>query len=146
MAVVPFIQSWDRQRFDPSLPYSFPMAGMRPPELEERLAAGDRPFVLDIRPAADYQDGSIEDSHNVPVYDDLRGGNEATFRDHLDEIPQEREVVVVCKMGFVAKRATRVLEDEGYEAATLAGGMSGWNGYLNGTLGYRLRSLVWRLF
>ncbi|MEF8776572.1 MAG: rhodanese-like domain-containing protein [Haloarculaceae archaeon] len=122
------------------------MAGLRPAELDKRLSAGDRPFLLDIRPEADYSEDAIEDSHNVPVYDDLRSGTEATFRDRLGEMPADRDIVVVCKMGIVAKRATRVLEDEGYEAATLAGGMSGWNGYLHGTLGYRLRSLVWRLF
>lgn len=122
------------------------MAGIRPSELEERLSAGDRPFLLDIRPESDYRDGAIEDSYNVPIYDELRGWNDAALRDRLDELPEDRDVVVVCKMGFVAKRATKVLHDEGYDAATLAGGMSGWRGYLNGSLTYRLRSLVWRLF
>jgi hypothetical protein len=45
----------------------------------------------------------------------------------------------------VAKRATSVLRDEGYDAATLLGAMSGWVGYQNGSLSYTLRSLVWRL-
>jgi rhodanese-related sulfurtransferase len=64
----------------------------------------------------------------------------------MDEIPADREVVVVCKMGIVAKRATAVLTDAGYRATRLAGGMHGWNGYQNETLGYRVRSLLWRLF
>ena len=122
------------------------MARILPPDLEDRLAEGDRPFLLDVRPEADYRADAIEGSHNVPVYDDLRGGDEAALRDHLGEIPEDREVVVVCKMGVVAKRGTRILAEEGYDAATLAGGMSGWNGYLNGSLTYRLRSLIWRLF
>ena len=121
------------------------MARILPPDLEDRLAEGDRPFLLDIRPEADYRADAIDGSHNVPVYDDLRGGDEAALRDHLNEIPDDSEVVVVCKMGVVAKRGTRILEEEGYDAATLAGGMSGWNGYLNGSLSYRLRSFVWRL-
>ena len=122
------------------------MARILPPDLEDRLAEGDRPFLLDIRPEADYRAGAIDGSHNVPVYDDLRGGDEAALRDHLNEIPDGREVVVVCKMGVVAKRGTRILEEEGYDAATLAGGMSGWNGYRQNSLSYRLRTLVWRLF
>lgn len=122
------------------------MTRMLPSELDERFSTGDRPFVLDIRPASDYGDDAIGGSHNVPVYDELRGGDEAALRERLDEVPVDRDVVVVCKMGIVAKRATSVLDDEGYDAATLAGGMSGWNGYRNGTLGYKLRSLVWRLF
>jgi len=63
----------------------------------------------------------------------------------LGEIPADREVVVVCKMGIVAKRATRLLREEGYDAATLRGGMSGWRGYQNGSLSYKIRSLLWKL-
>ena len=122
------------------------MTRVLPSELAERFVAGDRPFVLDIRPESNYRDGAIDGSHNVPVYGDLRSGDESALRERLDEIPSDAEVVVVCKMGVVAKRATRVLRDEGYDAATLAGGMHGWNGYRDGTLTYRLRSLLWRLF
>lgn len=48
-------------------------------------------------------------------------------------------------MGVVAKRATTLLTDEGYDAATLAGGMSGWTGYQNDSFGYKLRSFLWKL-
>jgi rhodanese-related sulfurtransferase len=119
---------------------------MLPSELEERLSGDSRPFVLDIRPASNYEDDAIDGSHNLPVYDELRGGDETALRERLDEVPSDRDVIVVCKMGIVAKRATSVLDEAGYDAATLAGGMSGWNGYRNGTLTYRLRSLIWRLF
>ena len=121
------------------------MSRILPDELAERLGTDDEPFLLDIRPESEYDRGAIDGSRNVPVYDDLRAGDEASLRRRLDGIPDDREVVTVCKMGLVAKRATRVLDDAGYEASTLAGGMSGWNGYERGSLGYRLRSLWWRL-
>lgn len=121
------------------------VAGLTPPELDQRLERGDRPFLLDIRPRENYQSGAIDGSHNLPVYEDLAGGDASSLRDRLDEIPSDREVVVVCKMGFVAKKATRLLEAEGYDADTLAGGMHGWNGYHNDTLTYKLRSILWRL-
>jgi len=121
------------------------MSRIRPEELDARLD-GDDVFLLDIRPRDDYRAGHVDGSHNVPVYGELRSGNEDALRDALGEIPRDREVVTVCKMGIVAKRATRMLDDEGYDAATLAGGMSGWRGYQRGTLGYRLRSVLWRLF
>ncbi|MGM0605620.1 MAG: rhodanese-like domain-containing protein, partial [Halobacteriota archaeon] len=89
---------------------------------------------------------AIDHSHNLPVYDDLRSGDDDALMDRLDEIPADEDVVVVCKMGIVAKRATSLLENEGYAARTLAGGMSGWNGYRTGSIGYRIRSLIWRLF
>lgn len=118
---------------------------IRPDELDDRLGSSDEPFLLDVRPESAFESGSIDRSHNVPVYDDLRRGDESALRDRLAEIPTDREVVVVCKMGIVAKRATHLLGEEGYDASTLLGGMSGWRGYRNGSLGYRLRSLFWRL-
>ncbi|KTG26936.1 rhodanese-like domain-containing protein [Haloferax profundi] len=122
------------------------MAKIRPDELDARLDDDTGPFVLDIRPEDHYRRGAIDGSHNVPVYDDVRSGDEDTLRRHLDDIPRDRDIVVVCKMGIVAKRATNILQSEGYDATTLAGGMSGWRGYQNGSVGYKLRSLFWRLF
>ncbi|KAB1189889.1 rhodanese-like domain-containing protein [Haloferax sp. MBLA0076] len=122
------------------------MAKIRPDELDARLDDTTGPFVLDIRPKDHYRRGAIDGSYNAPVYDDVRSGDEDALRRHFDDIPRDRDIVVVCKMGIVAKRATNVLREEGYDATTLAGGMSGWNGYQNGSLGYKLRSLLWRLF
>ena len=121
------------------------MRSIRPDELEDRFDSGADPFVLDIRPESDYDAGAIDGSHSIPVYNDLQSGDESALRAQLSQIPTDREVVVVCKMGIVAKRATSLLADEGYDAKTLAGGMSGWRGYLKGSLGYKLRSLLWKL-
>jgi rhodanese-related sulfurtransferase len=122
------------------------MSSIRPDELADRLESGDAPFLLDIRPESAFRATAIEDSHNVPVYEALRGGDDAALREHLDEIPTDRDVVVVCKMGMVAKRATSLLAEEDYDAATLLGGMSGWRGYQNDSLSYKLRSLIWKIF
>lgn len=121
------------------------MSSIRPDELDERLTAGDDPFLLDIRPQADFRANSIQDAHNIPVYTELQRGNESALREQLGEIPVDRNVVVVCKMGIVAKRATKLLTEEGYDATTLSGGMSGWSGYQKGSIGYKIRSLFWKL-
>lgn len=121
------------------------MAKITPSQLDEQLSAGSDPFVLDIRPSDAFERGHIDDSHNLPVYSDLQRGNDDSLRDGFGDIPSDRPVIVVCKAGIVARRATSVLNEEGYEATTLLGGMSGWNGYRNDTLGYKLRSLLWKL-
>ncbi|TMT86741.1 rhodanese-like domain-containing protein [Haloterrigena sp. H1] len=121
------------------------MSSIRPAELDARLESGDEPFIVDIRPRSAYQSNAIEGSHNVPVYQELRQGDDAALYDRLDELPADEDMVVVCKQGMVAKRATSLLADEGYDAATLLGGMSGWTGYQNGSLGYKIRSLLWKL-
>lgn len=121
------------------------MSRIRPDELDERLGTDDEPFLLDIRPESNYGSGAIDGSRNVPVYDDLQRGDGSALRQRLGDLPDDEEIVVICKMGIVAKRATRILDDEGYDATTLAGGMSGWNGYERGSLGYKLRSLWWTI-
>ena len=124
------------------------MSGMdkiTPAQLDESLVDGSEPFVLDIRPRASFSAGHIDGSHSIPVYSDLQRGDETAFRSRLDELPSDRRIVVMCKAGIVARRATSILREEGYDAATALGGMSGWTGYQRSTLGYRLRALLWRL-
>lgn len=121
------------------------MDKINPAELDDRLSNGTAPYVLDIPPRKTYQRSHIDGSQNVPVYNDLRRGDDDELRQSLSQIPADETVVTVCKAGVVARKATTVLEEEGYEAATLAGGMRRWNGYQNGSLGYRLSSLVRRV-
>lgn len=118
------------------------MSKIRPPELDERRENGESFYILDVRPRESYQRRRIDGSHNVPVYHDLRGGDESELRDSISRIPSGATVVTVCKAGVVARKATTVLEDEGYDAVTLAGGMRRWKGYQDNSLGYRLRSTL----
>lgn len=118
------------------------MSKIRPAELGKRLDDGEDIFVLDIRPESNFHAGHIDGSRNIPVYNDLRSGNTAALTDRLGAVPKDAKVVTVCKAGVVAKRATKLLEAEGYEAKTLAGGWRGWRGYQTNSLGYRLKSAV----
>ncbi|WP_435361568.1 rhodanese-like domain-containing protein [Haloarchaeobius sp. DFWS5] len=102
-------------------------------------------FVLDIRPADEYDGNHIEGSFNAPVYHDLRAGETAALDPYLDEIPDDTDVVTVCKAGVVARTATTYLDEKGYDAATLSGGYAGWRQYENNTLLYRLLTGVERL-
>lgn len=63
------------------------MGRILPDELAERLGTDDEPFLLDIRPESDHERDAIDASRNVPVYDDLRAGDESALRRRLDEIP-----------------------------------------------------------
>ncbi len=118
------------------------MSKISPSALDEQLGSDDAPLVLDIRPTAEFRDDHIEGSRNVPVYADLRNGKSETFRGHLEDVNPDQRVVTVCKAGIVARKATRILDDEGYEAETLAGGIRRWKGYENDSFGYRMRSIL----
>ena len=103
------------------------MQEMEPDELGRRLqTGGEDVLVLDIRHRADFEDWHIPDSTNVAVYDELVD-NPETATDSLDELPEGKEVITVCAEGVVSQTATAVLQEMGYDAATLTDGMSGWS-------------------
>ncbi len=84
----------------------------RPEQLEAELSS-EPPYVLDVRPREAYQREHIDGSHNVPVYHDLRGGDEAEFRRTLSDVRPIRPLSRSVKAGIVARKATTILEDEG---------------------------------
>ncbi|NEU56037.1 rhodanese-like domain-containing protein [Halorussus sp. MSC15.2] len=116
------------------------MDKIRPSELDDRLP--DDAFVLDLRPLGDYERDHIDGSHNAPVYDDLRDGDAEALDPFLDHVPDDVEVVTVCKAGVVAEEATSHLHERGYEATTLACGYRGWRHYEQNTKLHRLSSFL----
>lgn len=120
------------------------MSKIRPSELDDRLSRDDV-FVLDVRPADSYRKRHIDGSYNAPVYHDLRQGDTAALDAHLGRVPEDEQVVTVCKAGVVARKATDHLRGKDYEATTLSGGFKGWRHYEDETVLYRVLSLVRRV-
>ena len=83
-------------------------------------------FLLDVRNEDDYDEWSIEGSHNVPIYDQLLDGNFDGLEASLDEIPDDDEIVVVCVAGVTSDDAAAFLRERGYDAKSMADGMNGW--------------------
>jgi len=103
------------------------MAEISPDELNDRLESDDDdPLVLDIRHADDYREWHIPGSENVDVYDELKDDPE-TADEALSTVPADEEVVTVCAAGVLSQQATDRLEELGYDAKTLVGGMAGWS-------------------
>lgn len=94
-------------------------------DLVERLAVGQRPYLLDIRRRSDYNAGHIPGSVNIDVYDALRTHKFSAIR-AVENLPIDRPIIVVCYRGRTATIATRFLESVGYNAVTLAGGWTEW--------------------
>ncbi|AQL41540.1 hydrolase [Halorientalis sp. IM1011] len=102
------------------------MSEITPEELGRRLQADDEDvLVLDIRHREEFEDWHVPGSRNVDVYDDLVDDPGAA-REALADLPDEA-IVTVCTEGVVSRTATDVLEEMGYDAATLEDGMSGWS-------------------
>lgn len=88
------------------------MRSVGPSRLDERRSAGDV-FLLDVRPEDEYREDHIPGSYNAPVYHELRRGDRDALDPHLKAIPDDVDVVTVCKAGIVAQKATDYLDEEG---------------------------------
>lgn len=87
-------------------------------ELRSRLDAGDAPFLLDVREPEELEDGAIAGSVNIPMRDVGR---------RLGELPDDRDIVVICHLGERSAYITKQLNAIGYDrAVNLAGGMEAW--------------------
>ncbi|NYG54280.1 rhodanese-like domain-containing protein [Nocardioides perillae] len=82
-----------------------------PDPLPEGLA------VLDVREPVEWQHGHVEGALHVPLGELVQ---------RLDEVPTDRQVLVVCRVGGRSAQATAWLQQQGVEAVNLDGGMLEW--------------------
>jgi rhodanese-related sulfurtransferase len=71
-------------------------------------------FLLDVRNPPELEVESLEGAHNIPLPE---------LRSRLDELPRDREILVICRSGQRAYYATRILLQNGFQVRNLAGGM-----------------------
>jgi NADPH-dependent 2,4-dienoyl-CoA reductase/sulfur reductase-like enzyme/rhodanese-related sulfurtransferase len=71
-------------------------------------------YILDVREPHEFADGHVGEAINIPL-PELRG--------RLAEIPRDRIIHVVCKVGQRGYFATRILLQHGFDARVVTGGM-----------------------
>lgn len=81
---------------------------------DELNTLGDEHFILDVRtPMEIDQFGTLDGAINIPV-DQLRP--------RLNEIPKDKEVIIICAVGLRGHVAYRQLVNSGFRARNLIGG------------------------
>ncbi|ELY92389.1 beta-lactamase [Natrialba hulunbeirensis JCM 10989] len=83
-------------------------------------------FVLDVRNEAAYDEWHIEGSTLIPIYDELLEYDYSTLESHVDELPEDTEIAVMCVAGITSSRAAEFLRTHGFDAKSVADGMNGW--------------------
>ena len=77
-------------------------------------------FILDVRSEGEFADGHVPGATNIPV---------EQLRQRLDEIPRDQKVAAYCKVGQRGYLATRILMQNGFDAANVSGGYALWCRY-----------------
>lgn len=75
-------------------------------------------LLLDVREDDEWQAGHIEGAVHIPM---------SGLMQRVDEVPKDREVVVVCKVGGRSAQVTAFLKQRGWEnVRNLDGGVAAW--------------------
>jgi rhodanese-related sulfurtransferase len=73
--------------------------------------------VLDVREDDEWAAGHIEGARHIPLMQ---------VPARFAELPSDRQVLVVCRVGSRSAQATAYLQAQGVQAVNLAGGMVAW--------------------
>lgn len=94
------------------------MKALSPEELEKRIE-NDDVLVLDVRPKEEYETGHIPGARSIPI---------DRLEEHLDEFPEEKEIVAYCRGPYCvySDDAVRKLREAGHDARRLTEGLPDW--------------------
>ena len=96
-------------------------------DLKDRIDAGDRPFILDVRETDEYEGANIGGAL-IPL---------GELPDRVDEIREHQndDVVVHCRSGGRSAKAVEYLRENGFaNAVNLKGGIHAWSDEIDPSL------------
>jgi glyoxylase-like metal-dependent hydrolase (beta-lactamase superfamily II)/rhodanese-related sulfurtransferase len=97
-----------------------------PAEVAERLDDEDL-YLFDVRRPDDYEEWSVPGiDHHADLYDDLLQNRYDGLSAELEELPEDREIAVMCVAGVTSARAADYLSERGFDARSVSDGMRGW--------------------
>jgi rhodanese-related sulfurtransferase len=73
--------------------------------------------LLDVREESEWVAGHAPMASLIPL---------SELPDHLDELPRDRVIVCSCRSGGRSLRAATFLQENGFDAVNMTGGMLSW--------------------
>lgn len=95
------------------------MKEMTAKEVQQRLEAGESLNIIDVREVYEYQGGHIPGAVNIPL---------GLLPIRMNELSKDKPYIVVCLAGGRSAQATALLDQNGFDATNMIGGMSAWEG------------------
>ena len=101
------------------------VAEITPTEFVERRSRGESLTLLDVREEWELGVASVPDVVHIPM---------GEVADRLGELDRGREVVVLCRSGRRSLQVASFLQQNGFQAVNLAGGILAWSRELDATI------------
>jgi rhodanese-related sulfurtransferase len=96
------------------------VARVTPDEFRSQREGDESTLVLDVRTCAEHAADKIEGSLSIPL---------GELRSRLDEVPTDRDLVLLCKTGERSSMGISILQGEGFTRLTdMIGGFDAWTG------------------
>ncbi|WP_046469184.1 rhodanese-like domain-containing protein [Allosalinactinospora lopnorensis] len=92
------------------------MFGVNVPMVEVGSVPGDG-YLLDVRELDEWQAGHALDAVHIPLHE---------LAQRAGEVPQDRQIYVVCRSGGRSAQAVQALNEAGWQATNVTGGMQAW--------------------
>jgi len=96
-----------------------------PAEFVARREHGDALTLLDVREEWELAVASVPGIVHIPMGD---------VADRVGELDRDKEVVVLCRSGRRSLEVARFLQQNGFKAVNLAGGILAWSRDLDATI------------
>jgi rhodanese-related sulfurtransferase len=87
-----------------------------PQDAVERVESGA--LLLDVRELDEWTAGHAPGAKHLPL---------GELGARVEELPKDRPIVAVCRVGGRSGKATEALVNAGYDVVNLAGGMRAWD-------------------
>lgn len=101
------------------------VAEITPTEFAARRERGESLTLLDVREDWELGVASVPDVVHIPM---------GQIADRLGELDRDREVVVLCRSGRRSLQVANFLQQNGFRAVNLAGGILAWSRELDATI------------
>lgn len=101
------------------------VAEITPSEFVARRDGGESLTLLDVREGWELDVASVPGVVHIPM---------GEVADRLGELDRGREVVVLCRSGRRSLQVANLLQQNGFRAVNLAGGILAWSRDLDATI------------
>jgi len=104
-----------------SAPQQESVSAIYPKEISVKQAASKKvagAYILDVRELHEFVQGHVPGAVMIPLNQ---------LKDRVNELPKDKEIVVICFSGGRSMIGLEILRKAGYEkSSSLAGGMGAW--------------------
>ncbi|MHC0038930.1 rhodanese-like domain-containing protein [Pseudoneobacillus sp. C159] len=96
-----------------------PIQIITPEELEQKLEAGEKLELVDVREDEEVAQGIIPGARHIRM---------GTIPENLHLFDKDTEYIIICRSGGRSANVCYYMRDQGYKVRNMVGGMLEWTG------------------